>query len=544
MDWDNQPDPFRRYVGAPQVLLELAADRLTTSYAALFDPVGTVPPAPMDGRGVAALFELALGLSAWKAYMEVRWALRCNPSSGNLHPTEGYAILPDIPAPDQSITPDIKAGVYHYQSHDHLLEQRQAVLASSSKAWHEALGRGAFLVGLSSVHWRESWKYGDRAYRYCRLNEGHAVAVFRMAAAALGWKVEVLTAPGDDEIARLLGLDLFDQGGEKHGGIVQGNHDSQSDVAPEAEHPDLLLCIRCPSEDRSGQEPLISKLTDALQSDRWEGVPNRLSEHHALAWPVVEEAADQAWKPSTKTEVKALVSSPPLLKLECRKSAAKLIRQRRSAQRYDGKGGLSMSALFRMLDALLPRHECPPWDMFSWPARLHPVLMIHRVQGMVPGLYALPRRPEALSVLQKGMDRSLLWKKVSSAPLHLPLYLLRQEDVQDFSRMVSCQQEIAADGAFSLGMVAEFDAGLAQGPWGYRNLFWEAGALGQILYLEAEAAGIRGTGIGCYFDDLFHQALGIQGETLQSLYHFTVGVALEDNRLQTDPPYAHLANRF
>jgi hypothetical protein len=27
--------------------------------------------------------------------------------------------------------------------------------------------------------------------------------------------------------------------------------------------------------------------------------------------------------------------------------------------------------------------------------------------------------------------------------------------------------------------------------------------LGQLLYLEAEAAGVRATGIGCYFDDAF-----------------------------------------
>ncbi len=73
-------------------------------------------------------------------------------------------------------------------------------------------------------------------------------------------------------------------------------------------------------------------------------------------------------------------------------------------------------------------------------------------------------------------------------------------------------------------MIAEFDAALAEGgPAAYRRLFWEAGAVGQALYLEAEAAGLRGTGIGCFFDDGVHQLLGITGHALQSLYHFTVG---------------------
>ena len=35
----------------------------------------------------------------------------------------------------------------------------------------------------------------------------------------------------------------------------------------------------------------------------------------------------------------------------------------------------------------------------------------------------------------------------------------------------------------------------------YRRLFWECGLIGQVLYLEAEAAGVRGTGIGCFYDD-------------------------------------------
>ena len=89
-------------------------------------------------------------------------------------------------------------------------------------------------------------------------------------------------------------------------------------------------------------------------------------------------------------------------------------------------------------------------------------------------------------------------------------------------------------------MVAEFDASLAITPWKYRQLFWECGLIGQILYLEAEAAEMRGTGLGCYFDDSVHEVLGLKDETFQSLYHFTIGKAREDQRLQTSPAYGHL----
>jgi nitroreductase len=71
----------------------------------------------------------------------------------------------------------------------------------------------------------------------------------------------------------------------------------------------------------------------------------------------------------------------------------------------------------------------------------------------------------------------------------------------------------------------------------YRRLFWECGVIGQVLYLEAEAAGVRATGIGCFYDDAVHEALGLSGHTWQSLYHFCVGEPIEDARLETSPGY-------
>jgi len=57
-------------------------------------------------------------------------------------------------------------------------------------------------------------------------------------------------------------------------------------------------------------------------------------------------------------------------------------------------------------------------------------------------------------------------------------------------------------GAFSLGMIADLHGqpGLptALGSTS-KSLLGEAGLVGQVLYLEAEAASIRSTGIGCYF---------------------------------------------
>ena len=82
-------------------------------------------------------------------------------------------------------------------------------------------------------------------------------------------------------------------------------------------------------------------------------------------------------------------------------------------------------------------------------------------------------------------------------------------------------------GAFVAGFEAVSD------PWFGDDVFHAA-----VFRLEAEEAGIRSTGIGCYFDDPVHEVFGISSRDWQSFYHFTVGGPVEDGRLTTLPPYS------
>jgi hypothetical protein len=60
------------------------------------------------------------------------------------------------------------------------------------------------------------------------------------------------------------------------------------------------------------------------------------------------------------------------------------------------------------------------------------------------------------------------------------------------------------------------------------------------LYLESEVVGMRSTGIGCFLDDPVHELLGITNTKYQSVYHFTIGDPIPDQRISTLPPYQHL----
>ena len=159
------------------------------------------------------------------------------------------------------------------------------------------------------------------------------------------------------------------------------------------------------------------------------------------------------------------------------------------------------------------------------------------MQGLEPGLYLLPRDPSAIPQLQAAFSANFAWQTVQ-APYRF--FCLTPGNVRQAAKTLSCHQPIASDSAFSLGMLARFADNVEIEAWRYRRLFWECGMLGQILYLEAEAAGVRGTGIGCFFDDAVHGMLGLQDNAWQSLYHFTVGQPLDDGRLQSLPAYGHL----
>lgn len=218
-------------------------------------------------------------------------------------------------------------------------------------------------------------------------------------------------------------------------------------------------------------------------------------------------------------------------------NAAQLIKQRRSALAFQPDQVMDQKSFFAILTALLPQQRQLPFDLLPHAPRLHPALFVHRVESITPGLYCLPRSDNAQRQLKQAMNDQFIWQQINE---QLPLYLLQAGDARQISKQISCHQAIASDSAFSLGMLAGFDETLCDdaNAWRYRELYWEAGLIGQVLYLEAEAHGYRGTGIGCFFDDLFHQLLGLSSQQFQSLYHFTVGTPVVDRRITTVSPYS------
>lgn len=147
-------------------------------------------------------------------------------------------------------------------------------------------------------------------------------------------------------------------------------------------------------------------------------------------------------------------------------------------------------------------------------------LYVHRVRDCEPGVYRWDAATRTLAQLHRG-------------------------NVERVAAYLSLEQSLAGNACFAVSMIADLArAARTFGNRGYRYVFFEAGAIGQRLYVGAEALGWNATGIGAFYDDDVHRYLGFLGDAgtgqhvdpqnlpLQVIYHFAVGRAVPDPRLE------------
>ena len=330
------PDPFRHYEGVP--VLDLPAD----------------PPAPdkpaADGPTfLSQLLFYSAAISATKLVPSTgfRYALRVNPSSGNLHPTEFHFVTRGLK--------DWPDGLYHYRPSSHMAEQRAvghfSVIESDAP----------IIFILTSIAWREEWKYRDRAYRYCLLDIGHAWQALVLAAEAMGCESRKVVDFPDDEIARALRIN-------------------------EDEWPMLIVEIwgaACNSAAREtvwygGRANQLSK----------EIIPYpRIDAMHAATKRIVHSAVEPA--PTGSGEIKL----PPPAKSNG--SFGEVARKRRSA--LDFVGGAQTISL-PQLSALLA--NAAPLLSF-----IQLYLYVHRVDGLERGVYRFWPQHAELQLVKAGDQR-------------------------------------------------------------------------------------------------------------------------------------------
>ncbi|BBN12054.1 hypothetical protein MPTK1_5g16970 [Marchantia polymorpha subsp. ruderalis] len=543
LDWANQPNPFRRYVGAPVIHLEhFAEDIGTLPYPEVGS--GQVEPQTLTKSALSQLLYDSLALSAWKSIGKSSWSLRVNPSSGNLHPTEGYVISGPILGVSEC------PFVAHYAPKEHALEIRAEFSLDLWESLVKGLPEGSILVGLTSIYWREAWKYGERAFRYCNHDVGHAIGAVTVAAAHLGWNAQLLDGYGTSELNHLMGLASTSSAPSRTGSASSSQSNKGVFPGLERESADCVLALfpwsRGP-ENETLQLPVLDPdvLVSKFSQLQFLGQANSLSKEH-LRWDTIYTASLASHKPSSRTSVPAhgygCRSVPDTLKNSSvyeDYTVRQVVRRRRSAVDMDGKFGMQRDNFYQLLlKATVGTPGMFPYGVLTWAPEVHCAIFVHRIVDLPQGVYFLVRNEAHETGLKEACRKNFHWEKPEGCPPGLPLYRLLTGDARVLAARLSCNQEIAGNSFFSLGMIARFQPVLREsGPWMYPRLFWEAGVLGQVLYLEATALGVAATGIGCYFDDAVHELLGLEDKEFQSLYHFTIGVPINDGRIMNLPAY-------
>jgi len=328
---------------------------------------------------------------------------------------------------------------------------------------------------LTSIAWREAWKYRDRAYRYCLHDMGHAWQGLALAAQAIGCDGFATGRFPDDEVSEFIHL----------------AHD---------EWPMLVVEIRgssIPATRANNQETVW-----------YGGIPNELSVHQ-VSHPLIDamhratkpnSAVETAYIPSDEGSGEIKLPSPAL----SNRAFGEVARMRRSA--LDFRGG-SESISLAQLSAILAAATQPLAADFADDRFIQLYLYVHRVDELEPGVYRY-------------------W------PRHGQLELIRSGDQRVAAAGLSLAQDLAGNACVAFSMIGDLDrAARAHGDRGYRYVHFEAGAIGHHLYIAAEALGLGATGIGAFYDDEVNRYLNLTPEQGQVVYHFAIGYPVHDSRI-------------
>jgi SagB-type dehydrogenase family enzyme len=449
LEWENMPDPFRHYEGVP--VIDLPADPPPPAVRMLDVLHGAKGPCqnlePWQLLSQILFYSASISATKRVPSMNYSYALRVNPSSGNLHPTEIHF--------------GTREGLYHYRVSSHMAEQR------ASGDYAAAVGSAPLVFVLTTIAWREAWKYRSRAYRYCLLDAGHASESLLLAIRSAGYEARATGHFADGALAELLGV--------------------------RDEWPMIRIDAGLP-------EP-PANLTERTRAA---GAPNRLSAEE-VDYPLIDaiqhsSTLDEPVGPFLRNEPEP--SGPGEIPLgesvESKADYGAVVRRRRSA--LDFQGGPEFIT-FRQLSTLFNVSR-PLLNVVSLYA------YVHRVAGLAPGAYRFHPASRTLETIKKG-------------------------DQQVMAAALSLGQELAGNACVAFSMIADLErCARLWGNRGYRYAHFEAGTIGQRLYLASEAMGFRSTGIGAFYDDHVHRYLDIPPERGQVVYHFACGYPVPDQRIE------------
>jgi SagB-type dehydrogenase family enzyme len=444
LDLVNQPKKFKKYLEIDNFLLPRKLEfPAMQAFMLLLDPAkkNTEFPEPVTLRSLAQALLLGCGINARMGQSDSVYYLRSNPSAGALYPCEVYIAARDIKGLDD--------GLYHFHPLEFALYPLRkgdfsATLAELSG--RPDLSKRHITAVVSTIFWRSSWKYRQRAYRYCLLDTGHLSYNLMSAARLHGWNPDFIHNFDDGGLNRLLGLN--------------DSQEAAMAVIPLAGELEETVPAK-PPEGLADIDLMVEELSPYPKDFEEIAAVHRLCQGSST--PLKE-------RPATSRKASAPGSGNiieiPASDFENDAQMVEAVMGRRSCHEFRADP-ISLEDLSILLRAATA----------GWPPDLLDLrVAVNRVGNVKPGIYAYDPEDEALICI-KEMDPSA---RAARASLE-----------QDF---------ISKTAAVFFYTTDLKDVTDRLGAGGYRRAHIEAGMSGQRVYLAAEAMQLGACGIGALYD--------------------------------------------
>ena len=456
MDWDNQPSPFKLYPG-------LTGDKLPTGISdsglpalnALALPSSKSHCRPTLSQ-LAGLFHYAAGITKVSTMPGGKMYFRAAACTGALYHIELYLVCGDLP--------DLPAGVYHFGAHDFSLRRLRdgdyrGVLLEATGG-QAAVAEAPATIVLSSVYWRNAWKYQARAYRHAYWDSGTILANLLAVGNANSIPLKLVTSFVDEPVNRLLDLDT---NREVALHLVPVGRDPADEFGPLLAVDVLDLEVEPYSRWEQDYPPIVEMHSASSLLDPSE-VPDLWGRPPALINPAPAG-------PMFPLKVTPETDLPP-------DTLEATILKRGSSRRFR-QASITFEQLSNMLDRAARGMSADFLDGSG--VNLNQFYIIaNDVEGLPQGSYVFHRG-------QGTRDRGELEQ-------------LAQADFRGEAGYLDLGQPLAADASVNIYMLADLNTVLERyGNRGYRMAQVEASIMGGRIYLGAYAQRLGATGL-TFFD--------------------------------------------
>lgn len=505
LDYDNRPMPFKTYLEQPRYPLtnNFPSPNLEsiTSIVEVKQSANSSPTQSEKSVSVVDISEIlffAAGITRVLRYSYGTYFMRAASATGALYPIESYVVCGDI-------SPDLKAGVYHFGPADFSLTQLRIgdyrhALASTALAEREydTILTSPLSIIFSSFAWRNAWKYQARSYRHWFWDCGVIVANLLATTASMKLPTKLIMGYVDDIIDRLLCLETL-----KEASIV---------IAP-------IGIGSCPKSDSKGNNNIQKEITELP-------IPKilPLSQRGEIDYPDIWNM-NQNSKILDREEVESWISKQQLeqrnqnLDIEnnaepildrkdmssdtgtpTKMTIGEVILRRGSTRRFDNHSSIPLSTLYSILDSST---RGVPMDVFTNEGVMSSVIdtyfIANNVVGLEPGAYFFNRNLKAFDLLKRNASRQI-------------------------SGYLCLGQSLFSDASAVMFLMADLHKVLDDlGNRGYRVAQLEAGIIAGKIYLSSYAHSIGASGT-TFFDDAVTEFFAPHAANKSTMIAMGVGV--------------------